>query len=1474
MKRTLGILATLLMAVTMLISLSVVSYAADNYYVYTALDLKEIETVGSVSVNEVTSDDGTVLLHYVNDGKSKNAHATFTFFEDAANAPFNFDEYPFVVVSAKSNVVSTTPRVSANLGLKIKTTGNYERCWGFTSLDKNYGSTEYDSFEKLTKYVFDIKKFKNYSGGTATYEDVEIEAGLKYFRLVPWANATDLTAGEYFDLEYIGFFKTEKDARAYEYKQSNKNTVTVTFKDHTGKTVKTVEALKGYNVVFPEVADEIDGLDFLGFKDESGVLHKSTYTANGDAVLSAAYSNPVDLNDCIIYDAEKLNLYKKARGNSSVLKEENGEKFIRISAGGSVGTDGYMTFNFYAEEALAETNPDFKIKDYPIMVLGYRSDIAVSSPEMPINAGLKISKTGKVERCTGISGKTVNNDTFKAEIFDISSFRGEYTMSDVVDGTGIAYIRIYPWYKSANTLRNADKEHFDVKYIAFFPSLDAAREFVGEGNLEEPMYKVLFKNRDGLRVSLLDVYEGTTVVIPRGPSVEGKTFKCWIDENGNEITGNFKATRDIVLKAFYEGDTLDADTVDTAVMHGFTAKQAKEKGLIYASPKGVLSLADGYVDCDGQKLVRFSTPAEGGTYDRFTYVTFNVEDRFKAHDYPYLAIGYKTSIETKAKWALSFGMMNYGAYTRFFGLYPEYVGGDKLSKMVVDIRTVTGSDVGVNWSGVDKESDIEYVRLTPWGNNFNIPVEGNQNLDILYMAFFKTEAEANAYVYNEEDFMPKADRRDTPFISGYDGFEFRPENNMTRAEACTVITRLLVDENTLDNSKPTAFNDLNKNAWYYKYITYLEGLGYLKSYSGGFKPDQKITRAEFVELVYNMGRISGGDKVVSFKDVPQTHPRYNVIMAAAKAGIVNGKSADTFDPDGNIKRSEVVKVLCIALGRAPSISGMQDVTFGGFADVAPSHWAYPYVIEAAYAHEMYVGDDGNEIWISAEDNNFYMKKASDDLVAKLDSEFDKRKNEILNSKSEWTVANGGTVWYVSNSGSDSNDGKSEKTPFATLDKITELQKANTVKYGDVVLLKRGDEWHVKFSTKSGVTYSAYGEGAKPRVLGSIEADGADKWLATKYPNVYKFAEPIYMAQDVGQIVFNDGEAYGFKTVKKVGEDIALAGGDEGYVSNGIDYWYFNEQAFENEKDLAHHLQFYHNYTDSSLYLYCKGGNPADLFDSIEIGTKGDAVFGVSNVIIDNWNIRYTGSHGINTNSIENFTVRNCEVGWVGGSHQNPGNATTRYGNAIQVYGQAKGYYVYNNYVHNCFDCGPTIQVGATLTEGKKVVFENVEIRDNVCWDGDLEVWLTTDVPNTATTYGKLINCTLTGNLVTASGYGFSGYNHQKHEYCSFYGAGDTEAEFINCLIEDNKFWNIRKNLMKATATSTVNDQGFAWKNNTIVMPYGGQFGQLGKNTKLAEGGLSLYMYNNDTIKQLLGNNALGFNNFYYTLTAGQADPAK
>ncbi|MCI5825312.1 MAG: hypothetical protein MR006_01425 [Arcanobacterium sp.] len=100
-----------------------------------------------------------------------------------------------------------------------------------------------------------------------------------------------------------------------------------------------------------------------------------------------------------------------------------------------------------------------------------------------------------------------------------------------------------------------------------------------------------------------------------------------------------------------------------------------------------------------------------------------------------------------------------------------------------------------------------------------------------------------------------------------------------------------------------------------------------------------------------------------------------------------------------------------------------------------------------------------------------------------------------------------TTYYVSASGSDSNNGTSEATPFQTLAKINTL----TLQAGDKVLLKRGDTFNnqhlcisgdADFSFNDGtgcafqksadgapVVISAYGEGAKP----IIAANGAGQW---------------------------------------------------------------------------------------------------------------------------------------------------------------------------------------------------------------------------------------------------------------------------------------------------------------------------------------------------------------------------------------------
>ncbi len=504
-----------------------------------------------------------------------------------------------------------------------------------------------------------------------------------------------------------------------------------------------------------------------------------------------------------------------------------------------------------------------------------------------------------------------------------------------------------------------------------------------------------------------------------------------------------------------------------------------------------------------------------------------------------------------------------------------------------------------------------------------------------------------------------------------------------------------------------------------------------------------------------------------------------------------------------------------------------------------------------------------------------VQSAPADLEAKLEAAFEERKNRILNSESEWTLGEGGFVRYISSTdGDDKNDGLTPETAWKTVDRLHAAQEDKTVRAGDVVLFRRGDEWHAKLKAAQGITYSAYGEGAKPRLLASTEADLPEQWQPTDTAGVYKFTETFTPQFDVGNIVFNDGECYAMRVIKSPFENITVPAGSDNLVSNGINKWLFPPREFESYKDLARiaadipeaDLMYYLDRPTGELFLFSRDGNPAERFSSVELCTKGHGVTAKSGVTIDNLCIKYTGSHGIGSSTCTNLTVRNCEIGFIGGSFQFFKDITklTRYGNAVEIYGGADGYYIYNNYIYQCFDCGPTVQWSGSLPEGKTVIEKDVHIHGNALREAALEVWLTTKEPPTATEYAKLINCRLYDNFVTGSGTGWKAYNHQKFEWCAFYGGGQTNADYIDCYIEDNCFWGERRHIMKAVPTTTVNGNGFNWRNNIIIHPLNeGSIGFLGEDSANGKGANKQFWYSEKTIEKLVANGTFGKNYFYY-----------
>lgn len=380
-------------------------------------------------------------------------------------------------------------------------------------------------------------------------------------------------------------------------------------------------------------------------------------------------------------------------------------------------------------------------------------------------------------------------------------------------------------------------------------------------------------------------------------------------------------------------------------------------------------------------------------------------------------------------------------------------------------------------------------------------------------------------------------------------------------------------------------------------------------------------------------------------------------------------------------------------------------------------------------------------------------EATKAIIAEIDIKAEKLKKKILESKSKYRVK--GNVYYLSPKGCDSNDGLTPETAWKTLARMSDAPELCP---GDVVLLERGAMFRgYGILLKPGVTYSAYGEGAKPVINASPEnGAGASNWKkvsGTKNIWVYRNKLP-----DVGMIIFDDGANHGVKHIPDYIDG-------KFYVrdTNGQKLYDIKEQLTKNF-DYFHDADYsvFHNgipdlyggKSDGKVYLYCDMGNPGDVFGSIEFAVRSNCLrIGGPGVTVDNLCVKYVGCHGIGSGTTSNLTVRNCEFGWIGGCIQfyTKEGRVVRYGNGIEIYGGCKNYLVENNYIYQCYDAGVTHQYSPG---GNPIIMENTMYRNNLIeyCIYSIEYFLGVAHDPSVTRYMK--NTVIKNNIMRYAGFGF------------------------------------------------------------------------------------------------------------------------
>ena len=274
-------------------------------------------------------------------------------------------------------------------------------------------------------------------------------------------------------------------------------------------------------------------------------------------------------------------------------------------------------------------------------------------------------------------------------------------------------------------------------------------------------------------------------------------------------------------------------------------------------------------------------------------------------------------------------------------------------------------------------------------------------------------------------------------------------------------------------------------------------------------------------------------------------------------------------------------------------------------------------------------------------------------------------------------------FYVSSEGDDANDGLSPGTAWRTVEKVN----GQTFLPGDAILFRRGDTWRETLVVPSSgdathaLTFGIYGDGAKPRILGSTQAttwtdQGSNVWRsATVVADPYDGAEPA-------ELFFENGD---------------------GTVSLGA------------HQDAIGSLTAEHQWTWASgnVYVYAPT-SPDTAYVSVEVPQRSSAM-DLDNreyLHLDGLDLRYTRWSGVgydwqHNDMLELFglLIENCEIAYIG-SWQS--DVEQGYGTEV-VYSNMT---IRNNKVHDCGRRGLAIDM-----YGDGFTAENIVIEGNELYDG-------------------------------------------------------------------------------------------------------------------------------------------------------------
>jgi len=282
----------------------------------------------------------------------------------------------------------------------------------------------------------------------------------------------------------------------------------------------------------------------------------------------------------------------------------------------------------------------------------------------------------------------------------------------------------------------------------------------------------------------------------------------------------------------------------------------------------------------------------------------------------------------------------------------------------------------------------------------------------------------------------------------------------------------------------------------------------------------------------------------------------------------------------------------------------------------------------------------------------------------------------------------GRTFYVdSGAGRDSDTGQSPDHAWRGLDRVN----TGPLRPGDTVRFKCGGVWRGSLVPVSGderapVTYTSFGQGAKPSLLGSLARSRPDDWVKVRedlwatLPKGHRQGEELSV--DVGNVIFDGGAVCGWKK------------------------WSIDE--------LVRPYDYYYDGPSKRVYLYSIAA-PTSRHRSIELALARHVVQqgGKHHVVYDGLAVMYGAAHGFGGGNTHHLVIRNCDLGYIGGGHQHtrPDGKPVRYGNAIEFWGAAHDNLVEGCRIWEVYDAALTNQGRGPESKQVNITYRNNFIRN-------------------------------------------------------------------------------------------------------------------------------------------------------------------